>query len=87
MYGCGMIPAATLETLRRKYTLLFPELNERSRRLWAASEAEALGRGVLQRLPKPRALAKTPSAEVFRTFTSRHVPQVGCVAVVVGENR
>jgi hypothetical protein len=45
MYVFGMIPAATLETLRRKYTMLFPELNERSRRLWAASEAEVLGHG------------------------------------------
>jgi len=43
--------------------------------------------GVLRPLPKPRASAKTPSAEAFRTSTSRHVPQVGCVAAVVGENR
>lgn len=40
-----MIPAATVETIRRKSALLFPELNERARRLWAASEAEALGHG------------------------------------------
>ena len=40
-----MIPAATVETIRRKYEVVFPELNERARRLWAASEAEALGHG------------------------------------------
>jgi hypothetical protein len=42
-----MIPAATVETLRRKYEVLAPELNERARRLWVASEAEALGHGGL----------------------------------------
>lgn len=33
------------ETLRRKYAALRPVLTERSRRIWAASEAVALGRG------------------------------------------
>jgi Rhodopirellula transposase DDE domain len=32
-------------TLRAKYTALAPELTERSRRLWAATEARALGHG------------------------------------------
>lgn len=40
-----MIPAATVETIRRQYEVVVPELNERARRLWAASEAEALGPG------------------------------------------
>ena len=35
----------TLQLLRRKYRLLAPSLNERSRRLWAASEAQAVGYG------------------------------------------
>jgi hypothetical protein len=34
-----------LKTLRRKYLGLEPVLTERSRRLWAATEARALGRG------------------------------------------
>jgi len=34
-----------LETLRQKYRTLEASLNERSRRLWAAAEARALGRG------------------------------------------
>src|SRR5262245_30067135 len=58
MYGGDMIPAATLETLRRKYTLLFPELNERSRRLWAASEAEALGHRGIAAVAKATGLSK-----------------------------
>ena len=31
--------------MRTKYEALAPELNERTRRLWAAAEAEAVGRG------------------------------------------
>ena len=42
-----MIPAATVETIRRKYEVVAPALNERARRLWVASEAEALGHGGL----------------------------------------
>src|ERR1051326_3450321 len=37
--------AAHLATLERKYRALRPVLNERTRRLWAATEARALGRG------------------------------------------
>ena len=33
------------EIIRRKYEALLPAMNERSRRLWAATEAEALGHG------------------------------------------
>jgi transposase len=40
-----MIAATVVETLRQKYQLLKPELDERGRRLWAASESLALGRG------------------------------------------
>jgi hypothetical protein len=35
----------TEEIVRRKYQALLPAMNERSRRLWAATEATALGRG------------------------------------------
>jgi hypothetical protein len=34
-----------MKSLQEKYELLRPELDERGRRLWAASEAFALGRG------------------------------------------
>lgn len=34
-----------LDAIRRKYEMLKPFMNERVRRLWAASEAIALGRG------------------------------------------
>jgi len=35
----------TEDIIRRKYRMLSPAMNERSRRLWAATEAIALGRG------------------------------------------
>ena len=34
-----------LSTLRLKYSALAPVLNERSRRVWAATEARAIGHG------------------------------------------
>lgn len=34
-----------IETLRAKYAVLAPELSERTRRLWAATEARALSYG------------------------------------------
>src|SRR5512144_183445 len=43
-----MVAETVVETLRQKYRLLKPELDERGRRLWAASEALALGRGGLK---------------------------------------
>ena len=41
-YNTGMTPE---QTIRRKYKALKNTLNERARRLWAATEARALGRG------------------------------------------
>jgi hypothetical protein len=43
-----MIAETVVETLRQKYQLLKPELDERGRRLWAASESLVLGRGGLK---------------------------------------
>lgn len=37
--------AEQMELIRRKYTALAPLLNERTRRCWAATEAQALGYG------------------------------------------
>src|SRR5271165_6986164 len=36
---------ADVPDIQQRYQLLSPTLNERSRRLWAAAEAEAIGRG------------------------------------------
>jgi hypothetical protein len=45
--------------LREKYAALAPVLNERSRRLWAAAEAQALGRGGQTLLVKVTGLARS----------------------------
>jgi hypothetical protein len=49
----------TLNGVRGKYTSLSPALDERQRRLWAASEARALGRGGLALVIRATGMAKT----------------------------
>ena len=39
-----------VETLRSKFVVLCPLLDERTRRLWAATEARAIGRGGIARV-------------------------------------
>ena len=43
---------------RRKYKLWSPEMNERSRRQWAASEARELGYGGLSLVSKATGLSR-----------------------------
>jgi len=45
--------------LREKYAALAPVLNERSRRLWAATEAQALGHGGQTLLAKVTGMARS----------------------------
>ena len=40
-----MLSANVAKTIKQKYQLVRPELDERGRRLWAASEAMVLGHG------------------------------------------
>ena len=47
------------DALRTKYTALAPVLTERSRRLWAATEARALGRGGIERVKQATGLARS----------------------------
>ena len=44
-------------TIRSKYQLLSPTMNERSRRLWAGAEARALGRGGIARVQRATGMA------------------------------
>jgi hypothetical protein len=52
-----MINAETVERIREKFAVLQRELDERGRRLWAASEASALGRGGIQAVVEATGLA------------------------------
>jgi transposase len=47
------------EKVKRKYDLLSPYLNERSRRVWAAVEAEALGEGGVRIVAQATLLSRT----------------------------
>jgi hypothetical protein len=49
----------TMEAVRSKYKLLVPVMNERARRLWAATEAEAIGRGGISLVAKATGLSRT----------------------------
>ena len=49
----------TESTLRAKYEALAPVLNERTRRLWAASEAQALGHGGIAVVARATGLSRT----------------------------
>ncbi len=53
-----MIPDAVVKQIETKYNHLNPFLNERSRRLWAASEAEALGYGGIVALHRATGLSQ-----------------------------
>ena len=58
------------EVLRTKYTALAPVLTERSRRLWAATEARALGRGGIERVKQATGLARSTIERGVRELES-----------------
>src|SRR5438270_9928395 len=53
-----MRDAAVIETIRRKYELMGPVLDERSRRRWAATEARELGWGGISAVAGATGLAR-----------------------------
>src|SRR5213082_58037 len=61
-----MIDPRTLDSLRRKYALLRPELDERARRCWAATEALALGYGGVSAVALATGLARNTIAAGLR---------------------
>ena len=61
------------ETLRTKYTALAPVLTERSRRLWAATEARALGHGGIERVKQATGLARSTIERGMRELASGDV--------------
>jgi hypothetical protein len=54
-----MVDAKQVREIRRKYRSLLPVLDERQRRLWAATEARALGRGGLAAIVRATGIAQT----------------------------
>jgi hypothetical protein len=49
---------ATVQSIKAKYTSLEPVLDERARRLWAATEARAIGRGGITRVAEATGLSR-----------------------------
>ena len=60
----------TESTLRAKYEALAPMLNERTRRLWAASEAQALGHGGIAVVARATGLSRTRIARGLQELRS-----------------
>jgi len=67
--------------LREKYAALAPVLNERSRRLWAATEAQALGHG------GQRLLAKVTGMSRSTIYLGKHELAQGVVRALPGLGR
>jgi hypothetical protein len=65
-----MVDAAQITVIRRKYRALRAALDERQRRLWAAAEVQALGRGGLAALVRATGLAKTTVLRGVQEYAS-----------------
>jgi len=65
-----MVDAKQIRAIRRKYRSLLPVLDERQRRLWAAAEARALGRGGLAAVARATGIAKTTVLRGLRDLES-----------------
>lgn len=63
----------------RKYASLLPALDERQRRLWAAAEARAAGRGGLAAVARATGLARTTIGRGVRELASRRAVGPGRV--------
>lgn len=58
------------DTLHAKYAALAPVLTERSRRLWAATEARALGHGGIAQVQRATGLARSTIERGLRELDS-----------------
>jgi transposase len=58
------------ETVRAKYAALAPALNERSRRLWAATEARALGHGGIAAVERATGISRSTIQRGLRELES-----------------
>ena len=57
-------------TVRTKYEALAPVLNERTRRLWAAAEAEAVGHGGIALVARATGMSRTRIARGIEELSS-----------------
>ncbi|MCZ0944977.1 MAG: ISAzo13 family transposase, partial [Gammaproteobacteria bacterium] len=62
--------ATETESLRGKYAVLGPLLDERTRRLWAAAEARAIGRGGITRVAEATGMSRVTVRAGLRELES-----------------
>ena len=62
------------EAIRRKFSELAPYLNERTRRMWAATEAHALGFGGVVIVARATGLTRDTVSAGLQELTPRFAP-------------
>jgi transposase len=66
-----------VDTLRQKFKTLAPELTERSRRLWAATEALAIGHGGIALVERATGISRSTVVRGIRELKSRTIVSPG----------
>lgn len=66
-------------TIQRKFEALSPALDERSRRLWVATEAKSLGRGGIALVARATGVSRSTITRGIRELESGHVVDPGQV--------
>ena len=64
-----------VDTLRSKFVVLRPVLDERARRLWAATEARAIGRGGIARVAEATGMSRGTVRAGLKELDSDAVPE------------
>ena len=68
-----------LKTIQSKYAALNHALDERGRRLWAATEAKSLGRGGIALVERATGISRSTIARGIREVDSGEILEVGRV--------
>ncbi len=79
--------ADAIARIRRKYKLLKAELNERTRRLWCATEAEAIGFGGITRVAEATGMSKPAILRGVRQLRGEAELPAGRIRQVGGGDR
>ena len=70
----GALPTSMTQTIRDKFVVLKPLLDERTRRLWAALEARAGGRGGITRVAEATGLSQSTIRAGLRELDASSTP-------------
>jgi hypothetical protein len=70
------MPHTDVEIISEKFVALEPVLDERARRLWAAAEAHAIGRGGISRVAEATGLSRITIRSGLSELYPPHLPLV-----------